>query len=62
MKLVIGGSYITKEGRKVTITEFDEKYLAPYKGEYEDGGTDRWHEDGLTGYRDGMWTDIVSSA
>lgn len=62
IKLVVGNSYLTKEGRKVTITEFDATQFIPYKGEYEDGGSDRWYEDGLTGYRDGTWSDIISCA
>lgn len=63
MKLVIGEFYLTKEGRRVTITEFDAKNLIPYKGEYENnGGSDRWYEDGLSGYRNGTWTDIISLA
>jgi len=62
MKLSIGKYYFTKENRKVKITEFDKTQLAPYKGEYEDGGSDRWYEDGLTGYRNGTWRDIVREA
>lgn len=62
MKLQIGVTYLTKDGRKVKIVECNKRQFMPYKGQYEDGAINRYREDGTTLNGTGNWADLVSVA